>query len=96
MGKLSLKNSVTFNTHTLSREMKEAKSNGMSKIVDKPVLKLRNDMRKEFIKQCDTKIALWIGCCRITIVYLSSSNPWIGQLKVISMKLLAYLVCLSE
>ena len=90
MGKLSWKNAVTLNTHTLTREkMKEAKSNGMSKIVDKPVLKLRNDMRKEFIKQRDTKIVLWTGCCRITMVYLSSSNPWIGQLKVISMKLLS-------
>jgi len=60
----------------------------MSWFVDKPILKLRNDMRKKFMKESDSKVVLWTGCFRIASVYLSSHNPWSRQLKLISVKLL--------
>ena len=44
MSKLSWEDAVTLYTNTFTWEkIKKAKSNGMSWIVDKPILKLRND-----------------------------------------------------
>jgi len=84
---------VTLYTNTLTWErIKKAKRNGMSWIVDKPILKLRNDLRKKFMKEGDSKVVLGTGCFRIASVYLYllSHNPWSRQLKLITVKMLTY------
>jgi len=56
---LSWEDAITLYMNTLTWEkIKKAKSNGMSWIVNKPILKLRNNMRKEFMKESDSKVVL--------------------------------------
>ena len=55
-GKSPVRSVASAKSHSqreCTQKTEKAKSNGMSWIVNELILKLRNDMRKKFVEQCD-------------------------------------------
>ena len=90
MNKLRWKGATTLKINILTLEKtQKAKSNGVSGIVNKPFLKLRNNMGRNFIVQSDSVMLLWIRRCRTALVCFFMHNSMSGQFKVIPVKLFA-------